>query len=208
MKIDINNYKNIIFDLGGVILNIDYNLTVKAFAQLTTSNFDSLFSKAKQTNLFDLFEKGEITPVEFRKKLRSQLNCELADEAVDDCWNALLLDLPIERLHLLQKLASKHRIFLLSNTNEIHINRFNIYLKERFNVADLSTYFEKVYLSYEVGMRKPDEEIFYKVLNDNNLKPEETLFIDDSEQHIQAAKKIGINTYLLDVKEESILDLF
>lgn len=208
MKIDTNKYKNIIFDLGGVILNIDYNLTVKAFTQLNTPNFDSLFSKAKQTDLFDLFEKGQITPFEFRKRLRIQLNSELTDEAIDNCWNALLLDLPLERLQLLQKLAITHRTFLLSNTNEIHINRFNIYLKERFNVADLSNYFEKVYLSYEVGMRKPDVEIFHKVLNDNNLEPEETLFIDDSGQHIQTAKKIGIKTYLLDVNAESILDLF
>jgi putative hydrolase of the HAD superfamily len=116
--------------------------------------------------------------------------------------------LPSERLQLLQKLKTTHRTFLLSNTNEIHINRFNIYLKEYFNIPNLSKYFEKMYLSYEVGMRKPDLEIFYKILNDNNLRSEETIFIDDSEQHLDAAKKIGIDTYLLHVKEESILDLF
>jgi putative hydrolase of the HAD superfamily len=208
MKIDTDNYKNIIFDLGGVILNIDYSLTVKAFAQLNIPHFDSFFSKAKQTNLFNLFEKGQVTSLEFRQRLRSELNCDLADDSIDNCWNALLLDLPSERLQLLQKLKTTHRTFLLSNTNEIHINRFNIYLKEYFNIPNLSKYFEKMYLSYEVGMRKPDLEIFYKILNDNNLRSEETIFIDDSEQHLDAAKKIGIDTYLLHVKEESILDLF
>lgn len=203
-----NKYKNIIFDLGGVLLNIDYSLVTKAFLALGLTDFDKLYSKAHQTKLFDLYEKGQISSEAFRNHVKTCFSIPIDDETIDKAWNAMLLDLPPERLHLLQQLKTKHRIFLLSNTNDIHIQYINNYLKETFGIADLSGYFEKVYLSYEVGMRKPDAEIFELVLSENNLDPNETLFIDDSIQHIEGAKKLGIHTYWLDVKKESVMDLF
>lgn len=203
-----NKYKNIIFDLGGVLLNIDYSLVTKAFSALGLSNFDELYSKAHQTKLFDLYEKGQISSEAFRNHVKTCFSTLIDDSTIDKAWNAMLLDLPPERLHLLQQLKTGHRIFLLSNTNDIHIQYINNYLKETFGINDLSGYFEKVYLSYEVGMRKPDAEIFELVLSENNLDPNETLFIDDSIQHIEGAKKLGIHTYWLDVKKESVMDLF
>lgn len=203
-----NKYKNIIFDLGGVLLNIDYSLVTKAFLALGLTDFDKLYSKAHQTKLFDLYEKGQISSEAFRNHVKTCFSAPIDDSAIDKAWNAMLLDLPPERLLLLQQLKTKHRIFLLSNTNDIHILYVNNYLKETFGINDLSGYFEKVYLSYEVGMRKPDAEIFELVLSENNLDPDETLFIDDSIQHIEGAKKLGIHTYWLDVKKESVLDLF
>ena len=207
MIIDTNNYKNIIFDLGGVILNIDYSLTEKAFSKLGISDFKTLFSQAQQTQLFDNYEKGFISSDNFRTELKKYLQKNISDAEIDIAWNSILLDLPKERIDLLKKIKTTHRTFLLSNTNDIHIETFNSYLKNEFELPDLSSFFEKMYLSYEIGMRKPDAEIFELVLRENNLKPKETLFIDDSIQHVEAAKKLGIEAYWLDVKKETILEV-
>ena len=208
MTIPANKYKNIIFDLGGVLLNIDYSLAPKAFSALGLNNFDKLYSKAHQAKLFDLFEKGQISSEVFRDHVKSGFSGPIDDSSIDKAWNAMLLNFPPERMRLLEKLKTSHRTFLLSNTNDIHMQYINSYLQKEFGVPDLSGYFEKVYLSYQVGMRKPDVEIFALVLSENNLDPNETIFIDDSIQHIEGAEKIGIHTYWLDVKKESILDLF
>lgn len=208
MAIAANKYKNIIFDLGGVILNIDYLLAVKAFQNIGLPGFETFFSQAQQKQLFDLYEKGEISSPNFRKELKGYCHPNIDNAAIDKAWNAMLLDLPEERLDLLKRFQQSHRTFLLSNTNEIHIDTFNMYLQNSFNIPDLSGHFEKLYLSYKVGMRKPDTEIFELVLNENKLDSRETLFIDDSIQHIESAKKLGIQTYWLDVKKESIVDLF
>ena len=207
MSIQANKYKNIIFDLGGVILNIDYDITAKAFEKLGISQFHKLFSKAEQNQTFDLYEKGLISSDEFRDILQKAVTTPVSKETIDDTWNAMLLDLPPARLDLLKKMKNTHRTFLLSNTNEIHIQCFSKSLQQQIGVSDLSDYFEKVYLSYEINLRKPDVEIFKYVLDNNRLNPAETLFIDDSPQHIEGAKKLGIHTYWLDVKKESITDI-
>jgi glucose-1-phosphatase len=208
MSIQANKYKNIIFDLGGVILNIDYDLTAKAFSQLGLPNFKDLFSKAQQEKVFDLYEKGLITSDDFRDALNNSMKTKVSPDTIDAAWNAMLLDLPSTRLELLKKVKQTHRTFLLSNTNEIHIQWFYNSLQQHFGVSGLSGYFEQVYLSYEIQLRKPDAEIFNYVLDRNQLDPAETLFIDDSPQHIESAKKLGIQTYWLDVKKEDIADLF
>ena len=208
MIIDRNNYKTIIFDLGGVILNIDYSLTEKAFSNLGISDFKSLFSQAQQTALFDNYEKGFISSADFRIELKKYLPKNISNSEIDHAWNAILLDLPKERIDFLKKIKTTHRTFLLSNTNDIHIQTFNQYLQKEFVIPNLSSLFEKMYLSYEIGMRKPDVEIFEFVLNENKLIASETLFIDDSIQHIEAAKRLGMNAYWLDVKKESVVQLF
>ncbi|OFY86569.1 MAG: hypothetical protein A3F72_08815 [Bacteroidetes bacterium RIFCSPLOWO2_12_FULL_35_15] len=207
MVIDSNKYENIIFDLGAVIINIDHSLTAKSFVELGLNINDPKFKNAQQI-LFDSFEKGEMASQEFRKKIKSYFKNPPEDKEIDLAWNAMLLDLPIERLDLLKKLKTKHRTFLLSNTNEIHFNAISNYLQNKFEIHDLSVFFEKTYLSYKVGMRKPDREIFDLVVSDNNLDPKKTLFIDDSEENIEAAQNLGIQVYCLDVKKESMLDLF
>ena len=208
MTIVANKYKNIIFDLGGVILNIDYILAVKAFKNIGIGNFDELFSQAHQKKLFDQYEKGQISSADFRTELKKYCKANVDDATIDAAWNSMLLDLPKARLELLMRLKKTHRTFLLSNTNEIHIDTFNAYLQNVFKIPDLSGHFESLYLSYKVGMRKPDAEIFELVLKENNIQPTETLFIDDSIQHIESAKKLGIQTYWLDVKKESMIEVF
>lgn len=207
MVIDSNKYENIIFDLGAVIVNIDQSLTSKAFVHLGLDIADSQFQNAQQ-QLFDSFEKGELSATNFRREIKTWLKDQPKDEEIDRAWNAMLLDLPIERLDLLKKLKIKHRIFLLSNTNEIHFSSISDYLQKKFEILDLSGFFEKTYLSYKIGMRKPDREIFDLVLTENDLIPTKTLFIDDSMINIEGAQKLGIETYWLDVKKESVLDIF
>jgi putative hydrolase of the HAD superfamily len=158
--------------------------------------------------VFDLYEKGLITSDDFRDALNNALKTPVSHDILDAAWNSMLLDLPTARLELLKKLKATHRTFLLSNTNEIHIDWFFNSLQQHFGIPDLSGHFEKVYLSYQIHLRKPDAEIFQYVLDENKLDPAETLFIDDSPQHIEGAKKLGIQTYWLDVKKEDIVDLF
>lgn len=205
MQIDAS-IRNIIFDFGGVILNIDYRLTEQAFAQLGLKDFDTIYSQATQKELFDVFEKGLISPAEFRTEIRKFIR-EASDSQIDHAWNSMLLDLPKERVVLLDRLRKTHRLFLLSNTNEIHFTAFTSYMKDRFKRDIFSEVFEKAYVSHQVKMRKPDAEIFEFVIAQHGLKKEETLFIDDSIQHIEGAKKVGLNTVFLE-KGKTILDLF
>lgn len=205
----VQDFPNIIFDFGGVILNLDYNRTTEAFVKLGVTDFDESYSQLNQTSLFDEFERGEITPEQFRIGIRTVLNTDVKDDEIDDAWNAMLLDLPVERLELLEKLASQKRLALLSNTNAIHAHFFEQQMKQQHGIENLNPFFEKVYYSFEVGMRKPEARIFELVLNERNFKAEETLFIDDSPQHIDGAKRVGLNTYHLRADQgQTILDLF
>jgi len=200
--------RNIIFDLGGVLLNIDYQATINAFKDFGVSNFDQLFAQASQEDLFDRIEKGKITSDKFRDELRRITGLPLTDEAIDQAWNAMLLDLPWHRLDLLDGVKAHYRTFLLSNTNAIHISVFHDYLYRTYGLRNLESYFEKQYFSHEIGMHKPDREPFDLVVRENQLLPEETLFIDDSKQHLAGARAAGIRAFWLDTTSMQITDLF
>lgn len=187
----------LIFDLGGVILNIDYRSTQKAFTELGVMDVESLYSQASQSNLFDELEKGHISPKEFRSRLRTIIGGSMSDAEIDDAWNALLLDLPIERLEFISSLKMSRKICLLSNTNEIHIQCFEKELLNTGLIEKFKNCFDEIYYSSRVGMRKPDREVFQYVLGEFDVKAENCLFIDDSEQHIVSAEKLGINVLLL-----------
>lgn len=205
--LDRTTVKNIIFDLGGVILNIDYTLTLNAFSELRIKNPEAQFNQLKQTPLFDDYETGRIGSEEFRQGLRKYIPSQISDQELDKAWNAMLLDLPKERIILLERLGKEFRIFLLSNTNEIHILEFHRRLVEWFDMPDLSHIFEQVHYSYEMGMRKPDPEIFEAVIEQNGLAASETLFIDDSPQHIEGAKSVGLQAHFLS-SDQNIVDFF
>ncbi|MBK7764554.1 MAG: HAD family phosphatase [Bacteroidetes bacterium] len=186
--------KNIIFDLGAVILNIDYQATQKAFENLGISDGNEFYSKQKQDTLFDELETGKIDEAEFVKRIQAHANQPLQYNEIIDAWNAIILDFPLRRLQILQQLQLHFNIFLLSNTNEIHEREFNKRLQSTCGYPSLAVFFDKIYLSHRVGLRKPDPAIFEKVLKDNHLQAHETLFIDDSLQHIESAAKLGIQT--------------
>lgn len=194
----ITGIKHIIFDLGGVLLNIDYSLTEQSFIALGIENFPQLYSQLKQTSLFDDFETGKIDTGHFIGELAKISGQDLHHHRLISAWNAMLLDFPLRRLQILQQLRLHHDLILLSNTNEIHEAAFNKILMDSHSIPNIGVFFDKVYLSHRVGMRKPDTEIFQRILDDTGFKPEHTLFIDDSPQHIEGAKKLGIQTIYLE----------
>ena len=187
--------KNILFDLGGVLYHIDYSITIKAFEKLGIKNFHKHFSKQQQNNLFDRLETGKISNTDFIKEMKILLpNC--TREEIINAWNGLLIGIPQENIQLLKDLSKKYRLFLLSNTNLIHINRINKLLHKEYNLKSLEPLFDKIYLSHQIGMRKPNTKTFKWVLRDAKILAHETLFIEDSIQHIKGANKVGIRTQL------------
>ncbi|MBK9190224.1 MAG: HAD family phosphatase [Crocinitomicaceae bacterium] len=198
----------IIFDLGGVILNLDYNLTVEAFRNLGKENFDQLYAQSHQDKIFDRFETGEISAPEFRNYMRGFYEKPISDFQIDNAWNAMLLDLPKHRVTFLEKIAKQKRIFLFSNTNEIHFDAFRKKIAGDFGTPDLlESLMEKTYYSHLAGRRKPNVDAFQLVIDNHKLNPAETLFIDDSIQHIEGAKKLGIQTIHLTGTDISDLNL-
>jgi putative hydrolase of the HAD superfamily len=203
----VNSINAIIFDLGGVILDLDYWLTIDAFKKLGCKDFNSLYNQQKQNQLFDDFETGKISASKFRNQLQNQMNISLTDNEFDNAWNAMLIELPVKRIQLLQNLKRKYPIFLLSNTNEIHIKAFQKIIASTIGYTTFKDCFKMVYYSSDIGLRKPNSDCFEMVLTENDLTAEKTLFIDDSAQHINGAKAIGIQTHLLK-KEEDLTALF
>ncbi len=199
------NIKNIILDLGGVIINLNTQKPFNSFKKLFADNYSEIETTFTTLNLFNNFEVGKVTAEEF---ILFFLNRHpiLTPEKVVAIWNSMLLDIPKERIVLIRKLALKYNVFLLSNTNEIHLIHINKYLFDTYGITSINSLFKKAYFSHEVGFRKPDTEIFKLVLTKNKLNPSETLFIDDSIEHIQSAKQLGITTkHLVD---ESLNEFF
>jgi putative hydrolase of the HAD superfamily len=209
MQINLEKYDTLIFDFGGVIINIDYNLSVKAFEKLGFNGFDNWYSQAEQHKLFDDLETGKIGAYGFYNEVRRISKLDLTNNQIEEAWNALLLNLPEQRISILEKLSQSHQLFLLSNTNEIHANSFSNQIENMYGWNNFKNLFEKVYLSHEINLRKPNLDIFEFVINTHQLNTNRTLFIDDSKQHIDGAIEAGIDAYFLDVKKgESILGLF
>ncbi len=194
------NIKAIIFDLGAVILNINYQNTIDAFLKLGIKNTSTFYSKKVQTILVYQIETGEITAEKFLSELQKETNNASINQ-VSEAWNSMLLDLPENRLAVIQYLKKEYSIYLLSNTNAIHIDA----LKKKIGNIKWEKFcnlFDKMYLSHKVGLRKPNAGIFEYILREQNLKPEEVFFIDDSPEHIEGANKLGIKTHHLKSGEE------
>lgn len=190
--------KNIIFDYGNVIFMLDFLKSQKAWEEIGINNSNEFYGHRVQDPIFTAFEDGSATAEEFREYIRKKIgNPELTDIQIDKAWNGLLVGVTPGNHELLLDLKSKYRTFLLSNINPIHYDYIMDYLDREFGNKGNDHLFEKVYYSHQVGKRKPNAEIFEQVLNENSLDPAETLFIDDSPQHIATAAKLGINTYLM-----------
>ncbi|MDH4472409.1 MAG: HAD family phosphatase [Fluviicola sp.] len=182
----------IIFDLGGVLINLDYQLTSKAFIDLGLTDFDATYSQLQQTDLFDRFETGAISSFHFINRLLDQLPQGTSGNKVVHAWNAMILDFPEDRLKWLLEIKKHFRIFLLSNTNTLHMEAVRRSLEKTVGHQRLEDYFEHVYLSCEMGLRKPDPAIFSRVCQEQGLNPATTVFIDDSPQHVAGAATIGL----------------
>jgi putative hydrolase of the HAD superfamily len=197
--------KNIIFDLGGIFLNIDFSKTEKAFADLGVQ-FNDFYSQHHASELFELLETGKISPEEFHDSFVEETGLHLSYEELKNAWTALLVDFPIERLQWLQEIGKRYKIFLFSNTNKIHYDVFTEMFHEQTGFKDFNRLFVKTYYSHEMGLRKPYPESYLYILNEQQLRPEETLFIDDTLKNIEGAKQVGLQTIHL-VYPETVLDL-
>ncbi|MEI6506982.1 MAG: HAD family phosphatase [Bacteroidota bacterium] len=182
----------IILDLGGVILNLDQNKTFEEFTRIGLGQEEM----SEHEKMFHDFEKGLINDSTFRNNIRSILKKEITDNQIDFAWNAMLLDLPEERLSLIKQLQNKYEVYLLSNTNSIHISAFDLYFNSVFENENWNAFFNKIYYSHQINLRKPDTSIYEFVLNDIGKKPGECIFIDDNESNIAGADKCGIRTIL------------
>jgi glucose-1-phosphatase len=184
--------KNVIFDLGGVIMDLHFDRTHEAFTKLGATDFYQLYTLAKQTTLIDDFETGKISAAAFRDGLRKSLQIDADDSAIDAAWSAMLGEIPVGRIDYIKSLRPKYRTYLLSNTNAIHIVHVNDYLKRAHRHDDLGLFFDKAHYSYELGHRKPTPESFRAVLAANNLQAHESLFVDDLAPNIAAARAVGL----------------
>ncbi|MCD6659687.1 MAG: HAD family phosphatase [Lentimicrobium sp.] len=190
-KPDLKNIKNIIFDFGNVLLNINPALTAEAFKKLGIKDESDFFGGRSSIELMVKYERGQATSEEFIQAISASVSDKVTSEQIIDAWNALLLDFPSIRVELLQQLRSDYRLFLLSNTNQIHFEKYTQQFQAIYGYP-LESLFEKMWFSHQIGLSKPDTAVFEFVLKDKNLNPAETLFIDDTLMHVEAARKSGI----------------
>ena len=199
--------KNIIFDLGGVILDIDETVVYKELEKMGINTSELARSK-EFIDLMSKFDTGIYTAPTFRKKAKALLGIEkMTDKRFDAIWNSMLLDIPRERIEAIEKVKKHYRIFLMSNTNVIHYDLYVRDLQLRFGYNEFDELFHKSYFSFAEHLEKPDPRFFELILDHEDLLPEETLFIDDTEKNIKAAQTLGIRTYHIS-RDELVRNLF
>ncbi len=199
----------IIFDLGKVIINLDMEATYKALENIFGDRYESLMTELNSKEFFNAYETGKISTKEFISTLLKKSNGAATEQDIKDAWNAMLLDIPPFRFEILKWAKANYKTYCLSNTNVLHINWINDMLQKEFDLEHLNPYFHKVYLSHEMGQRKPDVEIFETVIKNHKLDPSKTLFIDDTAGHLVGANKAGLNTFHLtdDNKIEDLIKI-
>lgn len=203
-ELDYGAIDAVIFDMGGVIIDLDYGQTIAALSALSGLSVGEVgdrYAQHQQDPLFDDFETGRIDAIAFRSGLRALLDMAPADRggcsdsALDDAWNALILHLPPGRIDWLRRLKGQKRTFLLSNNNEIHLSRCDELLRQGAGPdATWGDLFERVYLSHQCGDRKPHGSLFQRVIDENQLDPARTLFLEDTAQHLVGARSVGLQT--------------
>ena len=199
--------KNIIFDLGGVVLDIDETIVYKELEKMGISTSELANSK-EFIDIMSKFDTGIYTAPTFRKRTKALLGLEkMTDQKFDSIWNAMLLDIPRERIEALEKVKKHYRIFLMSNSNVIHYDLYVRDLQLRFGYHEFDELFNKSYFSFAEHLEKPDPRFFELILDHEDLQPEETLFIDDSKKNIETAQALGIHTYNIR-RDELVRNLF
>jgi putative hydrolase of the HAD superfamily len=186
--------RNLVFDLGGVIINLSFDRTYQAFSRLSGKTVEEIMDIARSSSEFLQYETGKISSHQFREFIRDSMGIHEPDEIIDDAWNAMLLDIPGKRLNALSRLKQKYRTFLLSNTNAIHVKAFEEILMGSGSGKSISDYFETVYYSHEVGLRKPDPALYRYVTESNNLVPQQSVFFDDTLLNLESAGEAGLKT--------------
>lgn len=195
--INLQNIDTVIFDLGGVLFDIDYHLSAKAFEDLGIPDFKQLYSQAHQNTWFDDFEIGKINQQQLLSYLHQTIPGNHLDADFIRCWNAMLLGMDPIKFNTLKKIRPHFKLFLLSNANELHLPQVERMIEEKNPGQTLHAHFDQLYFSHLIGLRKPNPDSFLKIINEHNLSIEKTLFLDDSIQHVEGAKAIGLNAALI-----------
>lgn len=193
----LNGVKNIIFDLGGVLLNIDPKKTIEAFGRLGMEQLIGDKGLSYDHDIFYLMEQGKVTPEEFRNGVRQLISAEVTDDQIDNAWTAMLLDFPANRVELVKNLRNNYKIYLFSNTNAIHVAKYQANFKSQHGF-EVSSLFEIDFYSNEIGYRKPSPESFQEIIRLSGINPEESIFIDDSLPNVEAAIGCGLKGYWLE----------
>lgn len=191
----------IIFDFGDIFINIDFKAMENAMKSLGLKEWNADLDK-----LNSKFEKGKIKEEEFLKGIQKYVSNASLEE-IKTAWSKVLLDFPLYRLEFLQNLSHKYQLFLLSNTDAIHVEQFENMVGESFS-RDFYQCFEKVYFSFEIGQRKPEPEAFNYIINKHELSVKRTLFVDDRKANTDIAESLGMKVWNLKVGEEDVVDLF
>ncbi len=184
--------KNLIFDYGGVIMDIRPMTYIEEVIRLGATNVQEMHDAFMRDQVFRRFETGKLSPAEFRDLVRGFLSNHASDADIDHAWNLILGEIPPHRIEFLRSVRTKYRIFLLSNTNPVHYDFYQEYARKTYGLPSLDSLFDKAYFSFQIGMYKPDHDIFHFVLKDSGLKPEETAFIDDMKENVEASVECGI----------------
>lgn len=200
------NIRNIIFDLGGIFIDIDYPKTEKAFVQLGVTNFNDLYNQHHANPLFEKLETGILSPREFYDEFRQATKLPLTDEQIENAWNAMLGTFAPKKLKWLESISKTYKVYLFSNTNIIHYDCFQRIFRENTGYNNFDEFFIKAYYSHDLGLRKPYPESFLKLLELESLNATETLFIDDTPKNIEGAKQAGLHCILLQ-PPKTVLDL-
>lgn len=203
------NIKHILFDLGNVLLDLNLDQTEEAFRDLLQEEFEEAYLTYESEQLFDRFEAGKISPFEFVRGMRAATQVPLTDDDVIDSWNAMLVGIPAERMAWLRDLGRQYDLYLLSNTNALHMQWLDEHLREVHNssLGDFRSIFKNSYFSFQIQLRKPQVGIFRHVLEDAGIEAENTLYIDDRADNIGAAAELSFQTYQHQPEKEVALEL-
>ena len=199
--------KHIIFDLGEVIININPPAVKEYMISKGVGNVDELHVRLLEGDVYHQLETGKISPDDFRSAIQDIVDIPVSNNDIDAAWNAMLLDIPRERIKFMTRLKSKYKLYLLSNTNSIHWESYDRYFQDHYDYPSINTFFTYCWYSHLMGVRKPDPEIFRMVMQEGQFKAGEVAFIDDLKDNVDAAATQGIIPVHLPPGKE-IMDLF
>lgn len=205
-KPDLRGINNLVFDFGGVLIDIDYEAVRSAFQKIGLEDVRAFYRHENQSHLFEEFERGIISATTFRDEIIKNIGKPLSYDAFDWAWNAILKDVPTERVKLLERLSSRFNLYLLSNTNIIHYDKYTRDFQSQHG-RSLHSFFVKAYFSHEIKMRKPYPDIFDYVIKDAGLDKEKSLFIDDAEKNIETARSVGLQVFYKP-QDDELTDFF
>ncbi len=204
--IDPSGIDTLIFDLGNVIIDIDYDVMIAAFRQIAARDFSELITYTHQDHLFSRYERGDISSAEFREALRPYLRHSVSDTEIDQAWNAILYHYPSAKFDRLRELRHRYRVYALSNINEIHLTDIDRYVSSHLQAPDMRSYFDHAYYSHELRTRKPESHIYQHIIDHAGIDPQRSLFIDDKQENTDAAAALGFQVYHL-TDRDSLLTL-